>query len=314
MKINFLAKIYLAITDFRFYPFVVQKEKFIKAFSYFLGLIMLVSLCLTFKYMPIVLEFTQQISTIMSNENISDFTISNGQLDMVQNIDVSQNGIHIYSNDEIELNEEDLKSHVNDKDSLAIFMYKDVTAIGTEDIGFVLMEYEDVGKSFSKQDMINIMNTLNSQKLAKAYLGFMIFGVVFLAYFMMKIFNIFEITFLMFVLGMLIKVKYKFTEYMKAAFYVVTLPIIVETISFMMIGTVNNYAYIAYQLLSFVYMYYVVRALKLTDVILVAQEKMFGIKKENDNENETQNSMSNDVKNEEENKESEDEEKKDQDK
>ncbi len=79
-------------------------------------------------------------------------------------------------------------------------------------------------------------------------------------------------------LGYVFGTKYKFKDYMKAAFYVITLPVITELIALIITGTVSDYAYITYYLLVYVYMYYAIRALKLDNIIMATQEKIFAMR------------------------------------
>lgn len=278
MKIGFLNRVLLAITDFRFYPFAVQQEKLIKAFAYFVKLMLVVSLIVTFKYMPTVIDFTRDIEALISSDEVSDFTIADGKLDFENNIDASYNGIHIYADEESTISEEDLKLHVKDRDSLTIVMYNDCVAIGEENFGFVILNFEDIERKFTKQDVIQMLHELNTKNVYQVLLGVVVFAGIFASYIIIKLFNLLEITILMMLLGLIVKSKYNFKDYMKAACYVITLPMIIETVAILIVGNVNTIAYYTYLLLMYVYMYYAVRALKLTDVIMDVQEKFFSLK------------------------------------
>ena len=74
MKLGFFSKIYLAITDFRLYPYVVQKEKFINALAYFVAFIFIVCVIWSTSITVKILNWTSEFISVY-NTQVSEFSI-----------------------------------------------------------------------------------------------------------------------------------------------------------------------------------------------------------------------------------------------
>ena len=277
MKLDFFARIYLAITDFRLYPFVVQREKFINALAYFVCFILLFSAILSAGVTSRAINWLNNFTCIY-NEQVDDFEVKNGELMVAQNMDCEYEKVRIYANGDLnfgELNENVFKDSENIVTVLAL---KDSISVGNENVGFVITKYKDVNLDINKAVCYESLRFALDSWIFKLSLAIIIFCGVFVAYLITKFLNVVGITLMLLFLGYVFGTKYKFKDYMKAAFYVITLPVITELIALIITGTVSDYAYITYYLLVYVYMYYAIRALKLDNIIMATQEKIFAMR------------------------------------
>lgn len=277
MKLDFFARIYLAITDFRLYPFVVQREKFINALAYFVCFILLFSAILSAGVTSRAINWLNNFTCIY-NEKVDDFEVKNGELIVAQNMDFEYEKVRIYANGDLnfgELNENVFKDSENIVTVLAL---KDSISVGNENVGFVITKYKDVNLDINKAETYESLRFALDSWIFKLSLAIIIFCGVFVAYLITKFLNVVGITLMLLFLGYVFGTKYKFKDYMKAAFYVITLPVITELIALIITGTVSDYAYITYYLLVYVYMYYAIRALKLDNIIMATQEKIFAMR------------------------------------
>ena len=277
MKLDFFARIYLAITDFRLYPFVVQREKFINALAYFVCFILLFSAILSAGVTSRAINWLNNFTCIY-NEKVDDFEVKNGELIVAQNMDFEYEKVRIYANGDLnfgELNENVFKDSENIVTVLAL---KDSISVGNENVGFVITKYKDVNLDINKAETYESLRFALDSWIFKLSLAIIIFCGVFVAYLITKFLNVIGITLMLLFLGYVFGTKYKFKDYMKAAFYVITLPVITELIALIITGTVSDYAYITYYLLVYVYMYYAIRALKLDNIIMATQEKIFAMR------------------------------------
>ena len=277
MKLDFFARIYLAITDFRLYPFVVQREKFINALAYFLCFILLFSAILSAGVTSRAMNWLNNFTCIY-NEKVDDFEVKKGELIVAKNMDFEYEKVRIYANGDLnfgELNENVFKDSENIVTVLAL---KDSISVGNENVGFVITKYKDVNLDINKAETYESLRFALDSWIFKLSLAIIIFCGVFVAYLITKFLNVVGITLMLLFLGYVFGTKYKFKDYMKAAFYVITLPVITELIALIITGTVSDYAYITYYLLVYVYMYYAIRALKLDNIIMATQEKIFAMR------------------------------------
>ena len=216
--------------------------------------------------------------TCIYNEKVDDFEVKNGELIVAQNMDFEYEKVRIYANGDLnfgELNENVFKDSENIVTVLAL---KDSISVGNENVGFVITKYKDVNLDINKAETYESLRFALDSWIFKLSLAIIIFCGVFVAYLITKFLNVVGITLMLLFLGYVFGTKYKFKDYMKAAFYVITLPVITELIALIITGTVSDYAYITYYLLVYVYMYYAIRALKLDNIIMATQEKIFAMR------------------------------------
>lgn len=274
MKLNFFARIYLAITDFRLYPFIMQREKFINAFAYFTCFILLFSAILSLSFTSKIVKWLDDF-VFVYDEKIEDFDVKNGKFTIYENMDFEYEGVRIYANDDLNFGELQENVFKESESVVTILVLKDSISVGNESMGFVVTKYEDLSLDINKSKTYDTLKNALDSLTFKLLLFAVVFASVFVAYLVTKFLNVIGITLMLLILGYVFGTSYKFREYMKVAFYVMTLPIIIELIALITTGTVSDYAYITYYLLMYVYMYYAIRALKLDNIIMATQEKMF---------------------------------------
>lgn len=289
MKIEFFSKIYLAITDFRLHPFVVQREKLINSLAYFVFIILLASLVMTWNHSARFFNWVDEFLTTY-NEDIEDFTISDGILDVENEIEYSLSGVQIKSDSTKVLTDVDFEEIDTDGYNLSILAFKDFFAIGSSDFGFVTSKYEGAFGDIAKQMIYQKLTNMCSSFSQKFTIIVSIWAIIFVSYLLSKSVQLVFIALMLMLLGSMFMLKYKYKHYLQSACYVLTLPIIIEVISVAVTGTIVDYATITYYLLMYVYMYYAIRALKLDNIIVTTQEKILGLKikvdKEKTQENE----------------------------
>ena len=281
MKLGFIERIYLAITDFRMYPYVI-KEKYRTALGYFLGFVFLVAIILS---VNAYVKTSTWVKYFVEDyyKNVSEFSIDNNMLETEENMDFDFLKVKIYTDDtksfdESELERLDLKNY-----RFSILGYKDKCIIGSNSLGYMAFTYENV--KTNRDGVFSIINQYKNDNAVKFGLLIGLFCSIFILYFITKfVFALFTTIMLLF-LGMIFRTKYKFIDYMKVAFYVMTLPTITEIIALIVIGELNEYANITYYLLSYVYMFYAIRALKLDNIILSTQASILGFKNAKQKEN-----------------------------
>lgn len=274
MKLNFFARIYLAITDFRLYPFIMQREKFINAFAYFICFILLFSAILSVSFTSKTVNWLKDFVCVY-DEKVEDFDVKNGKFTIYANMDFEYEGVRIYANDDLNFGELQESVFKESESVVTILALKDSISVGNESIGFVVTKYEDLNLNINKSKTYDTLRSALDSLTFKLILFVIVFVGVFAAYLATKFLNVIGITLMLLFLGYVFGTSYKFREYMKVAFYVITLPIIIELIALITTGSVSDYAYITYYLLVYVYMYYAIRALKLDNIIMATQEKIF---------------------------------------
>lgn len=284
MKLNFFSRVYLAITDFRLYPYVVQKEKFVTAFAYFLCFMILVSIVLSANASFKVLNWMKEFSSVY-NDQISNYVIRNGELSVKENMDIDFSKVKIYTDDTKKIDRENLNLKDSNNYRFVILAYKDAAAVGNNSFGYVIFNYNELGININKEILYNVINMSLNSLLFKLSLVGIIFCGVFASYLITRFFYVLLITLMLLFLGFVFRTQYKFKDYMKVAFYVITLPTITEIIALIVIGELNEYANITYYLLSYVYMFYAIRALKLDNIIISTQEKIMNMKSESEKAN-----------------------------
>ena len=277
MKLNFFSRVYLAITDFRLYPYVVQKEKFATAFAYFLCFIILVSIILSANATVKVVNWLSDFNEIYDSQ-VGDFLIKDGRLITNQDMDMEFDGIKLFSDASKSVSDSYIDASDLNKYKLVFHAYQDGVAVGNSKYGYITIKYTDFNLSLNKAMGFKIINTSLNSTLFKVSLVGIIFCGVFASYFVTRFIMVLFITFMLLFLGMVFRTNYHFKDYMKVAFYVITLPTITEIIALLFVGELNQYASITYYLLSYVYMFYAIRALKLDNIIMETQEKILNMK------------------------------------
>ncbi len=297
-RMGFFKRIYLAITDFRMYPFV-QREKTSVAIGYFILLILTISLFLSMYFVNNLLD---GVSDVLDgyNEKIPEFVFENGILSIEDKtydlnsetkfvVDTSY-GIEEY------IYAEEGKEVLCATNSVIINKDGVIYTKGGATIAYI---FPSLSEKITRNTLYSYLLTIQENwtiRLAIFFVGWLIF---FITYFVIKFLNLIFLIFVAYVLNIVFGTKLKFTNYMKIVTYAITLPLIIEMISILVLGRIPEYATFAYQLLIYVYIFYALRAIKL-DVLLMGasgktvQEKIENIinKLENEVEDKLQNERS----------------------
>ena len=82
-KLGFFKKLFLVVTDFRTYPFLVKHEKFYKSFLYLIKLVLILSLVLT---LNIISNFSDVLQVVIENydEAIPEFELVDNELNVTE--------------------------------------------------------------------------------------------------------------------------------------------------------------------------------------------------------------------------------------
>ncbi len=277
VRVNFFKKIWLAITDFRLFPYT-QKERAICAIWYFIRLILLCSLIIAAFLTKYVFDTLPGIIAKF-DEVVPDFSISDGQLetseekyaeidsdtylvfskdhksdeilDIIRTIKSEKSSIHDYSGYLFVLS--DQASYVYDMDD-AIYQA-------------VKFDYSNFTEPTTKNNIVSDISELDDSFLSKCIVFAMITIALFIAISFNRVMTSFVYAITIWLLNTIFTIKLKFRNYIIIICYVSTLPIILETIAIIVTKTISNSVNLICTLISFVYIFYALRAMKI-DYIL----------------------------------------------
>jgi len=284
LKLGFFTKLYDAITDFRLYPYVVQKEKLVHAFLYFCSFMFLVSVILTTTGMIKITNWFNEF-LIDYHEQINNFEVKDGELRVDNNMDFDYLNVKIYTDDNRNIEDVDFKLLDLENSKVSILAFKNAIAIGSERYGYVSTNYQESNISINKEGLYDAITSVLKNPVFRIYFYSVLLIGIFIAFIVTRMIYVFFISLILVLLGLLFRVNYKYKDYMKVAFYIITFPTITEVIALICVGELNDYAVITYYLLCYVYMFYAVRALKLDNILTMTQEKIMNIKNESEKAN-----------------------------
>ena len=270
-KINFFKRIYLAITDFRMYPYAL-KEKLSTAIGYFFKFLILISVIIAafatsnlFKELPNLLDIFER--------NIPEFSLINGELQAAENIQRELNeDTYIVVSSENNYNEiNELKIEEDNIYDYYILVLSDATVLGlgTEEgvVELGRIQYEPT-MTLSKAELVDNWKIFNESNLSKILVWIsMTFG-MFFALFMIKIWNIIMYMISGYIINIMFGLKLKVSDYLKVVIYASTLPSILGVIALLVVGNVSEAVNFISVLISCVYIFYALRAIKLDSLIL----------------------------------------------
>lgn len=268
---NFFGRAYLAITDFRWYPFV-QREKLFSVIMYFLKLVIFATMAIALFF---TLKFIVATDFIVENYNdmIPDFSLSDGVLEAKNkvNFEVSGNLIVI----DTEQSNKDLRDTYDIENySNVILVSNDAMESVTDNI-VTIVNFSDLKDvEITKNSFYNDFVLKLSTPIFKVIMYLFTFPIVFVFYFINKAFNFIVLLLVTQMIGIFFNLKLSIKNCVRVVSYALTLPIIVEVVIWGIKGYVPDYASLAYHLLSFVYVFYAVRALKLDVLIIGSPEGM----------------------------------------
>ena len=270
-KLSFLARVISAISDFRIYPFV-QREKITLAISYFLKLLLIITLVICVYIFSNIYNIMEKF-TLDFNDVFPNFALEKGVLNADERVEYSiENGIVILDSN---YTAEELKS-ISDKEVIGydynVLISKDGMNVYITDMLFVTMEFSQIIGDYTKQSFYNNILQPFSNLSVQIYFFVIIYCAIFGTYTLVKITNVLTAMILASIFNVLFGNRLKFGDIFKIAAYALTLPIIIELIAVIFVGYVSESVILIYQLLLSVYVFYALRAIKLDRIIITATQ------------------------------------------
>lgn len=270
-KLSFFKKMALAITDFRLYPFILKTEKVSKSFGYFLKLILIVTFIMAICTFSTLLS---GIETFMGSYDmmVPEFSFQNGVLNVGEekNFKLDDDTLAIidtsmtyeeYKNSE--------KYNENTRYDTRVFVNSDAITYENYDGSGARLVFQDLGCSLNKKALYSYITILYSSFANKVIMFLAVYVAVFMQYFFVKIFEILVITLMVSVICALFRMRLDVKNYFKIAIYAMTLPYLLEAISVACVGSVKTYTMMVTSALSYVYIFYAIRAVKLDAFLLI---------------------------------------------
>lgn len=270
-KVNFFKRVYLAITDFRMYPFI-QKEKLGTAIGYFFKLILVLTLVMgAFFTNYLYKEIPDFIS--VCQKNMPDFSIVNGILETNENVEQEWNeDCFLVVRDDISYaNLKTLTFQEEKEHAYYWIVLSDATTIGirTEEgiLELGVIPYEE-DMNFTKAQLIDIIQNWQDFLLGRIAIWGAISFSLFLAFILVRIWTLIMYMISTAIINFVFGLNLKWKDYLKIAIYACTLPFILETIAIIVVGSVSQTISFITILISCVYIFYALRALKLDSFII----------------------------------------------
>lgn len=290
-KVSLFTRMYSAITDFRIYPFV-QREKLSTAILYFLKLIALIVLVITSCMIYKTYTVIEKIATDYTDA-FPEFTFKNGELSAENRVEYSYgNGIIILDTNytQLELKEAVKRKIIGydfytliSKDSFNMYIDEFVRInvssdefikvnVYVEDELIYGANYPILFETFNKTTFFeNVINPFNETKFKISFFIEFYIASLFI-YIMFKGFDIIAAMITVIIFNLIFGNNLKLKDVLKIVMYALTLPLIIESIAFLLTGTVSESVIFIYQLLVYVYVFYALRAIKLDKIIIAATQ------------------------------------------
>lgn len=275
-RVNFFKRIWLSISDFRLYPFV-QKEKTRRAIWYFVRLILLCAFVLSLFSMNYLLE--EAPGMIAKFDQVTpDFSIQGGKLiaSGEKFTEISSDTFLIFSNKYVSKNIitiiSDLKkSDTIKKDYENYMLVLDDQASYVSDLDGALYQAVKVDYSMmedtSKSEIISSFTELEDSYLFRLVILFILTFVFAIALSINRLFTSIIYVITIWLLNTVFNLKLKLRNYIILVCYVSTLPIILEVIAVIVTKQISSAVNFICTLISFVYMFYALRAIKIDNIL-----------------------------------------------
>lgn len=268
-KLSFFKKLYLVITDFRTYPFLVKYEKTYKSILYLFTLVFLISIVFSTN---LIFKFNNSIQTVINNYDdvVPEFKIENGLLDIQSKISEKidkESYIVIntdYNYDDYIKTEEYGKLVIYDN---IIIVNKDIMMIESLDSSLKIQYNNlvgDIDKNILYEELTREYSVVEYMIAYGA-----IYVSIFIGYFIAVLFKILFLSLVISLICLVGGIRLNYHNYIKIAIYSYTLPLIIEIIATCLVGAGKSYTYYASLFLSYVYIIYAVRAVKLDAFIIM---------------------------------------------
>lgn len=273
-KMSFFKKMWLVITDFRTYPFLVKHEKFINSILYLLTLTLIMSVFFT---ASVYVKLTSTINEVIKNYNdtIPEFELSSGELTVYAKYSqkIGDESFLVINTDYTydEYKETKDYSRLVIYDTVAL-VNKDKITIENDNEAQYIVSFDALKTSLNKQNLYEILlyNYENSN-----YFMYIItlYISIFVGYFIVNLMRVFFLACIISIICTLTGIRLSFKNYIKISVYAYTLPLIIELISYCLVGAIKDYAYYTVLLLTYIYMVYAIRAIRLDAFIMMFSSK-----------------------------------------
>lgn len=267
-KIPLIVRIYSAIADFRIYP-LIQKEKLSMAIGYFFKLIILISLVYA---ISITSGLYNSLSKIAEDYNaqMPNFIIENGKCVADKATYTTGNELIIFDTDyEVERLASLYSKELIGYNSYALVGSDAIDIYANKQIGYRI-EFENIPETITKELVYSyVFKDVNSSSF-EISLFVLVFISVFVVLAQFKIMSLLVTVLLIYMLNIIFGIALKFKDALKISMYVLTLPVLIELMAFLIVGTISESVSFIYQLLMAIYVFYALRAIKLDKVILEA--------------------------------------------
>ena len=274
-KLGFFKKMFLVMTDFRTYPFLVKHEKFYESFAYLLMLALVISLLLS---LNIFMKFNDTLEEVIENydETIPEFELSETGLNVSKKIGIElKNDVYLLLDTDYTYEE-----YKTTKEYEKLLKYDTIFFINNDKIitnlnGEPLYEikFSNFLYSLNKDSLLEELINYSKDPIYKIYLFFSMFISVFVFYFITVVFRVIFVALILSIISIFFGIRLNFLNYIKISIYSYTLPLLIELLTICVVGTIKDYARYTIVMLTYVYAIYAMRAIKLDAFIVMFSGK-----------------------------------------
>ncbi len=274
-KLGFFRKMYLVVTDFRTYPFIVKHEQFRKAFGYLITLVFLLAgvlACHTY------LSFQKLISYVSDEYDtlIPEFEYENHQLHMHDSVYRKINA-NLFVVGDTDYTYQEFQKTPQYEELIAYdvvaFLNQDRFAIEANRELVYEIDFMNYPFSLDKNQLKDIVYQLRYDLKTKLTMFVVVYIASFVSYFLTVLSKLLFVTLVVAVMCSFRGIIIDFRNYMKIAIYAYTLPLIVDVVGTCIVGSGKSYVYYAIVLLTYVYIVYAIRAIRLDAFIMMLSKK-----------------------------------------
>ena len=278
-KISFFKKYFLSIVEQRLFPYVL-KENMFSAIGFFAKMVLLFSvvfaIAATAKLFDLMPEYIKTL-----DENMPEFVLEEGVIKAEEAAKFkfdSNTYMCIAGSGDEDINMDTIYEETNKKYSVYVLVKNDGIDVYTPTVSELTLER--LGKFvFSKVNKIDKAGFIAEMKeMADSYLVRLLAMVAFIIFFFI-LYGLYRLFFLLlyafstFVLNIVFINRLKTRDYFKIAIYVSALPMLLEAFAFIVAKRLPETASFINMLISLVYIFYALRAIKLEKILQTATGK-----------------------------------------
>ena len=278
-KISFFKKYFLSIVEQRMFPYVL-KEGVLSAIGFFAKTILLFStifaIAATAKLFDLMPEYIETI-----DENVPNFVLEEGIIKAEENAKFrfdSNTYVCIVGSGDEDINLDTVYEETNKKYSVYVLVKGDGIDVYTPTISDISLErlgkfvFSKVNK-ITKAELITELNEMADSYMFRLLVMLTFILVFFVLYGIYRAFFLVLYAFSTFVLNIVFINRLRTRDYFKIAVYVSSLPIILEAFAFLVAKHIPETASFISMLISLVYIFYALRAIKVEKILQTATGK-----------------------------------------